>query len=114
VNEARLDDGHDTGCTPGRKYWHELGRERPAKWARYLERKSGRGRTLKRASKRTRCDQKKRARTSDAGPLVRKDPSTAGIMRNRRPQNEPRSVGHRRALGAPIELEWSIRCDRAP
>jgi DUF971 family protein len=43
-----FDDGHDTGLYTW-KYLHELGRERPQKWAHYLERKaraardSGRG-----------------------------------------------------------------------
>ncbi len=34
-----FDDGHDTGLYTW-KYLHELGREREARWARYLERKS--------------------------------------------------------------------------
>ena len=34
-----FDDGHDTGLYTW-KYLHELGRERDARWARYLERKS--------------------------------------------------------------------------
>ena len=34
-----FDDGHDTGLYTW-KYLHELGRERPQKWARYLERKA--------------------------------------------------------------------------
>lgn len=34
-----FDDGHDTGLYTW-KYLHELGREREAKWARYLERRS--------------------------------------------------------------------------
>src|SRR6201981_593036 len=34
-----FDDGHDTGLFTWR-YLHELGREREARWARYLERKS--------------------------------------------------------------------------
>jgi DUF971 family protein len=34
-----FDDGHDTGLYTW-KYLHELGRERAAKWARYLERKA--------------------------------------------------------------------------
>ena len=34
-----FDDGHDTGLYTWR-YLHELGREREARWARYLERKS--------------------------------------------------------------------------
>ncbi|HEY4213111.1 MAG TPA: DUF971 domain-containing protein [Steroidobacteraceae bacterium] len=34
-----FDDGHDTGLFTW-KYLHELGREREARWARYLERKS--------------------------------------------------------------------------
>src|ERR1700742_2288662 len=33
-----FDDGHDTGLYTW-KYLHELGRERDARWARYLERK---------------------------------------------------------------------------
>src|SRR6516164_4945375 len=35
-----FDDGHDTGLYTW-KYLHELGRERAAKWARYLARKQG-------------------------------------------------------------------------
>ena len=34
-----FDDGHDTGLYTW-KYLHELGRERPQKWARYLARKA--------------------------------------------------------------------------
>jgi len=34
-----FDDGHDTGLYTW-KYLHELGRERPQKWARYLGRKA--------------------------------------------------------------------------
>ncbi|HTL21656.1 MAG TPA: DUF971 domain-containing protein [Steroidobacteraceae bacterium] len=34
-----FDDGHDTGLYTW-KYLHELGRERPDKWARYLARKA--------------------------------------------------------------------------
>jgi DUF971 family protein len=34
-----FDDGHDTGLYTW-KYLHELGREREAKWARYVERRS--------------------------------------------------------------------------
>ena len=34
-----FDDGHDTGLYTW-KYLHELGRDRAAKWARYLERKA--------------------------------------------------------------------------
>ena len=34
-----FDDGHNTGLYTW-KYLHELGRERPQKWARYLERKA--------------------------------------------------------------------------
>ncbi|MGN6452714.1 MAG: gamma-butyrobetaine hydroxylase-like domain-containing protein [Steroidobacteraceae bacterium] len=34
-----FDDGHDTGLYTW-KYLHELGRERPDKWARYLARKT--------------------------------------------------------------------------
>jgi DUF971 family protein len=34
-----FDDGHDTGLYTW-KYLYELGRERPGKWARYLERKA--------------------------------------------------------------------------
>lgn len=34
-----FDDGHDTGLYTW-QYLHELGREREAKWARYLERRS--------------------------------------------------------------------------
>jgi DUF971 family protein len=34
-----FDDGHDTGLYTW-KYLHELGRDRDARWARYLERKS--------------------------------------------------------------------------
>jgi DUF971 family protein len=34
-----FDDGHDTGLYTW-KYLHELGREREANWARYLERKA--------------------------------------------------------------------------
>ena len=34
-----FDDGHDTGLYTW-KYLLELGRERPAKWARYLERRA--------------------------------------------------------------------------
>ncbi|HKD53301.1 MAG TPA: DUF971 domain-containing protein [Steroidobacteraceae bacterium] len=34
-----FDDGHDTGLYTW-KYLHELGRERPQKWAQYLERKA--------------------------------------------------------------------------
>ncbi len=34
-----FDDGHDTGLYTW-KYLHELGRERSAKWARYLERRA--------------------------------------------------------------------------
>jgi DUF971 family protein len=34
-----FDDGHDTGLYTW-KYLHELGRERPAKWARYEERRA--------------------------------------------------------------------------
>ena len=34
-----FDDGHDTGLYTW-KYLHELGSERAAKWARYLERKA--------------------------------------------------------------------------
>jgi len=34
-----FDDGHDTGLYTW-KYLHELGRDREARWARYLERKS--------------------------------------------------------------------------
>jgi DUF971 family protein len=33
-----FDDGHDTGLYTW-KYLHELGREREAKWARYVERR---------------------------------------------------------------------------
>jgi DUF971 family protein len=38
-----FDDGHDTGLYTW-KYLHELGREQPEKWARYLERKARAGR----------------------------------------------------------------------
>jgi len=34
-----FDDGHDTGLYTW-KYLHELGRERPVKWARYLARRA--------------------------------------------------------------------------
>ena len=34
-----FDDGHDTGLYTW-KYLYELGRERPQKWAQYLERKA--------------------------------------------------------------------------
>jgi DUF971 family protein len=34
-----FDDGHDTGLYTW-KYLHELGREREARWARYLQRKA--------------------------------------------------------------------------
>jgi len=34
-----FDDGHDTGLYTW-KYLHELGRDREARWARYLQRKS--------------------------------------------------------------------------
>ena len=34
-----FDDGHDTGLFTW-KYLHELGREQPERWARYLERKA--------------------------------------------------------------------------
>jgi DUF971 family protein len=34
-----FDDGHDTGLYTW-KYLHELGRDREARWARYLERKA--------------------------------------------------------------------------
>ena len=34
-----FDDGHDTGLFTW-KYLHELGREQPEKWARYLERRA--------------------------------------------------------------------------
>ncbi len=34
-----FDDGHDTGLYTW-KYLHELGRDREAKWARYLERRA--------------------------------------------------------------------------
>jgi DUF971 family protein len=34
-----FDDGHDTGLFTW-KYLHELGREREAKWARYVERRA--------------------------------------------------------------------------
>lgn len=34
-----FDDGHNTGLYTW-KYLHELGREQPQKWARYLERKA--------------------------------------------------------------------------
>ena len=37
-----FDDGHDTGLYTW-KYLHELGRDRDARWARYLERKSQAG-----------------------------------------------------------------------
>src|SRR5215469_14054340 len=37
-----FDDGHDTGLYTW-KYLHELGRERAAKWARYLARKARAG-----------------------------------------------------------------------
>ena len=36
-----FDDGHDTGLYTW-KYLYELGRDREAKWARYLARKSAR------------------------------------------------------------------------
>jgi DUF971 family protein len=34
-----FDDGHDTGLYTW-KYLHELGRERPQRWARYLQRRA--------------------------------------------------------------------------
>jgi DUF971 family protein len=34
-----FDDGHDTGLYTW-KYLHELGREQPVRWARYLERRA--------------------------------------------------------------------------
>ena len=34
-----FDDGHDTGLYTW-KYLHELGREQPSRWARYLERRA--------------------------------------------------------------------------
>ena len=36
-----FDDGHDTGLFTW-KYLHELGREQPERWARYLQRKARR------------------------------------------------------------------------
>ena len=39
-----FDDGHDTGLFTW-KYLHELGREQPERWARYLQRKAEAART---------------------------------------------------------------------